>query len=208
MSIAGSAQYDVAVMAAPAIEARLTGWLQAAGYRPSAWPPANVTFAQGSGAARPRTRGSAAGDEAAAQAGAVDQTASALWRSLPHRTLVTYLTDTATVMTRELLAFLPSPCLWLQLAPMPVEDAHHMARRARAAGVTMLHAPYLSDPATAPRPPYSAVYGPFSVLGRGRADHLVRAVTGHAEWLGPLETHAPEAHLYGPALTTARPQLR
>jgi hypothetical protein len=220
----------VTVLATPLALPRLTAWLRAAGYQvqhdtqnaaePTYQPetPAEHTSPRGG-----HLLGEARDHQTAPRSGhLLGEARSALWES-DGGTLVTYLPTleaTLAAVTDAVLAQLPAPALWLQLAPMTLEDAHFLARRARAAGVTFFHAPYLQDPARYAIPadpavqdrPACLVYGPVPVTGRGRADALVRALSWHAEWTGPLETseatHQPELFALGDYATrqhTGRP---
>ena len=207
------AHAPVTVLATPLVLTRLTTWLRAAGYqvRTGQAAPAETPAEPASEGAPHRGShllGEARVSKSAPRHGHLltDTRSSALWEGTGGA-LVTYLPGlqaTQAAVTDDLLAQLPAPALWLQVAPMPLEDAHFLARRSRAAGVTYLHAPYLQDPAgyalpadpTAQDRPTCLVYGPVAVTSRGRADALVRAVSWHAEWTGPLETetavHQPE----------------
>lgn len=196
----------VTVLATPLVLPRLTTWLGRAGYRVRDGQTLVASSAQPNppvGETVDDTCGGHLLAETRACGGVArrghllsETRPSALWDG-SGGTLVTYLPETTrAVVTTDLLTRLPAPVLWLQLAPMPLEDAHFLARRARAAGATMFHAPYLQDPAGWALPadpsvqdrPACLVYGPVAVTSRGRADALVRAVSWYARWTGPLET--------------------
>lgn len=185
----------VAVMAAPPVRDRLLGWLRQARFHAydalTEPPPADTPDAPDDASPSP-----AGGD------GHRGRHTSALWAPTGGGALVTYLPDpgaTAQAVTTEHLSRHPQPLLWLQLAPMTLEDAHFLARRARAASTTLYHAPYLHDPADHDRPS-CLVYGPVAVTGRGRADALVRAVSHYARWTGPVENQ-PDPHHHPELLT-------
>lgn len=173
---------EVAVLSTPEMEQRLCQWLCAAGHTALPW----------------RESGLAEADPGAGESGSVGGAmGSATWRLPGQGTLVSYFPEpmqTETKVTDEILARLPVASVWLQLGPMVLTRGLLLAARARGARTTYLHAPYLQDPELTERP-CALVYGPQAVTSRGRANGLLRALSHHAVWVGPLERSGePSGH--------------